>query len=173
MAAAEYPSDIIDTRDNISIIDIRDTTDVFHPVPFRRAIKRPAQRKTKANNDHPSRPAPFPTSLTPAAPSKSSTPATPLAYFTPRPSASSTSSMPSISATGPTSGHYSEDWQMGNAGVEAAAAAAGGAAEYGPGAAAEAAAGTAAGLRPPRPSNWGLMTRGQKKNWKQREGRSR
>ena len=47
----------------------------------------------------------------------------------------------------------SENWQMGNAGVEAAAAAAvaGGAAEYGPGAAAEAAAGTAAGVRPPRP----------------------
>ena len=39
----------------------------------------------------------------------------------------------------------SEDWQMGNAGVEAAAAAAGGAAEYGPGAAAEAAIRTAAG----------------------------
>ena len=34
MAAAEYPSDIIDTRDNIDIIDTRDTTDVFHPVLF-------------------------------------------------------------------------------------------------------------------------------------------
>ena len=33
MAAAEYPSDIIDTRDNIDIIETRDTTDVFHPVP--------------------------------------------------------------------------------------------------------------------------------------------
>jgi len=34
MAAAEYPSDTIDTRGNIGIIDTRDTTDVFHPVPF-------------------------------------------------------------------------------------------------------------------------------------------
>ena len=106
MAAAEYPSDIIDTRDNIDIIDTRDTTDVFHPVPFWRVIKRPAQRKTKANNDRPSRPAPFQTSLTPTAPSKSSTPATPSAYSIPRPLASLTSSTPSISATGPTSGHY-------------------------------------------------------------------
>ena len=47
MAAAEYPSDITDTRDNIDIIDTRDTTDVSYPVPFRRVIKRPAQRKTK------------------------------------------------------------------------------------------------------------------------------
>ena len=28
-------------------------------------------------------------------------------------------------------------------------------------------------VRPPRPSNWDAMTRSQKKNWKQREGRSR
>jgi len=34
IAAAEYLSDIIVTRDNIGIIDTRDTTDVFHPVPF-------------------------------------------------------------------------------------------------------------------------------------------
>jgi len=47
-----------------------------------------------------------------------------------------------------------EDWQMGNAGEEVAATAAGGAAEDGPGAAAEAAAGRAAGVRPPRPENW-------------------
>jgi len=59
---------------HIDIIDALDATNVFHPVPFRRVIKGPAQRKTKANNDRPSRPAPFPTSLTPAAPSKSSTP---------------------------------------------------------------------------------------------------
>ena len=84
MAAVEYPPDIIDTRGNIGIVDTRDTTDVFQPVPFRRVIKRPAQRKTKANNDRPSRPAPFPTSLTPAAPSKSSTPAAPSTYSTPR-----------------------------------------------------------------------------------------
>jgi len=43
MAAAEYPSDIIDTHDNTGIIDTRDTTDVFHPVPFRRVLKGPAQ----------------------------------------------------------------------------------------------------------------------------------
>ena len=55
MAAAEYPSGIIDTRDNIDIIETRDTTDVSRPVPFRRVIKRTALRKTKANNDRPSR----------------------------------------------------------------------------------------------------------------------
>ena len=65
----------------------------------------------------------------------------------------------------------SEDWQMGNTGVEAAAAAAGGAAEYGSGAAAEAAAGTAAGVWPPRPADWGTMTRSQRHRWKQRGGR--
>jgi len=98
MAAAEYPTDIIDTRDNTGIIDTRDTTDIFHPVPIRRVIKSPVQRKTKANNDRPSRPVPFPASLTPAAPSTS---------FTLGLSASSTSSIPLVSATGPTSGHYS------------------------------------------------------------------
>ena len=40
MAAAKYPSDIIDTRDNIDIIDTRDTTDVSSPVPFWQVIKR-------------------------------------------------------------------------------------------------------------------------------------
>jgi len=39
MAAAECPSDITDTRSDIGIIDTRATTDVFHPVPFRRVIK--------------------------------------------------------------------------------------------------------------------------------------
>ena len=34
MAAAEYPSDITDTRENTVIIDTRDTTDIFHHVPF-------------------------------------------------------------------------------------------------------------------------------------------
>jgi len=42
MAAAECPSGIINTR--IEIIDTCDTSGVFHPVPFRRVIKRPAQR---------------------------------------------------------------------------------------------------------------------------------
>ena len=64
----------------------------------------------------------------------------------------------------------SEGWQMGNAGAEAAAAA-GGAAEDGPGAATEAAAGTAAGVRPPRPADWDAMTRFQKKKWKKRGGK--
>jgi len=41
MAAAEYPSDTIDTRDNTDIIDTRDTTDDLHPVPFRRVLKCP------------------------------------------------------------------------------------------------------------------------------------
>jgi len=44
MAAAEYPSDIIDTRDNIGIIDARDTTGFFNPVPFRRVINLPPQK---------------------------------------------------------------------------------------------------------------------------------
>jgi len=35
MAAAENPSDIIDTRYNIGIIDSRGTINVFHPAPFR------------------------------------------------------------------------------------------------------------------------------------------
>ena len=48
------------------------------------------------------------------------------------------------------------DWQMGCAGAEAAATA-GGAAEDGPGAPAEAAARTAEGVQPPKPSNWGAI----------------
>jgi len=60
---------------NIGIIDTRDITDVFYPVPFRRVIKGPAQ------------PATPPTSLAPSAPSAS---------FIPRHSASPTSSTPSI-----------------------------------------------------------------------------
>jgi len=67
----------------------------------------------------------------------------------------------------------SEDWQVGNAGVEAAAAVAGGAAKYGPGAAAAETAGTAAGVRPPRPANWGTRTREQRRNWNQQGGRPR
>ena len=34
MAAAEHPSDIIDTRDSTSIIDTRGIIDVPHPAPF-------------------------------------------------------------------------------------------------------------------------------------------
>jgi len=41
MAAADYLSGIIDTRDNIDITDTRDITDVFHPAPFRRVIREP------------------------------------------------------------------------------------------------------------------------------------
>ena len=95
----------------------------------------------------------------------------------------------------------SGDWKMGNAGVEAEAAAAGGAAEYGPGAppatthgsvaevfydgaecdvdtgnAAEASAptaATAAGVRPPRPSNWSAMTKDQKRHWYKRRVKRR
>ena len=44
MAAAEYPSDIIDTRDNVGIIDTRDTTDFLQPVPFRRVINLPPHK---------------------------------------------------------------------------------------------------------------------------------
>jgi len=94
-----------------------------------------------------------------------------------------------------------EDWQLGNASAEAAMTGAGEAAEDGPGAplvithgpatevliegaecdvdmgnAVEASAATAAaaaGVRPPRPAAWGTMTRGQRKHWKQRGGRSR
>jgi len=54
----------------------------------------------------------------------------------------------------------SEGWQMGNVGAEAAAAA-GGAAEDGPGAAAEASGVTTATSRSniiPKPANWGRMT---------------
>ena len=40
MAAAKYPSDIIDTRGNIRIIDTRDTTDTFHPRAFSTGFKR-------------------------------------------------------------------------------------------------------------------------------------
>ena len=84
----------------------------------------------------------------------------------------------------------SEGWQMGNAGVEAATAAAEGAAGDGPGAAAEAGAGAAAGVRPPRPDNdgqgnatatrrtlpqeeWDKMTRVERKDWKKRGGKLR
>jgi len=38
MPAAECPSEIIDTRGNIGIIETRDTAHVFHPVPFRRVV---------------------------------------------------------------------------------------------------------------------------------------
>jgi len=88
---------------------------------------------------------------------------------------------------------------MGTASAETEAMATGGVAEDGPGAplatthgpaaevlhegaqcdvdmgnAAEASeAADAARVRPPRPSNWNAMTPSQKKNWKQRERRSR
>jgi len=90
---------------------------------------------------------------------------------------------------------------MGNARAEAARAVAGGAAEDGPGAppatthgpsaevlcegaecdvgmgnaaeASEAAAVAAAQVRPPRPADWGTMTRGQRKYWKRQGGRPR
>ena len=42
--------------------------------------------------------------------------------------------------------------------------------------AAEASAATAAaaaGVRPPRPANWGKITRGQRQHWKQQGGRPR
>ena len=74
MAAADYLSDIIDTRGNIGIIDIRDITDVFHPAPSRRVIKGPVQ---------------------PATPPTSLTPSEPLASFIPCHSASPTTSKPS------------------------------------------------------------------------------
>ena len=63
-----------------------------------------------------------------------------------------------------------EDGQMGNASAEAAMTAAGGAAEDGPGAAVEATAGVAAGVRPPRPANRDKMTRTQRRNLKKRGG---
>ena len=77
---------------------------------------------------------------------------------------------------------------MGNAGAKAAATAAGGAAEDGPGAAAEALlegaeydtetedaaeaseAEAVVGVRPPRPSNWESMSKYQKKSGSNMEG---
>jgi len=92
-----------------------------------------------------------------------------------------------------------EDWQMGKASAEKAITATGGAAEDGPGAplvithgpvaevlydgaefdvdvgnaAWALGAAEAARARPPRPSNWGAMSRSQKKNWKQQGERPR
>ena len=45
MAAAEHPSGIIDTRENIDIISTRDTTDVLSPFLFGGFLKSPAQEK--------------------------------------------------------------------------------------------------------------------------------
>jgi len=61
----------------------------------------------------------------------------------------------------------SKDWQMDNAGVEAATA--GGAAEDGPGAAAEAGTEEASGVttatgKIPMPVNWGSMTKTPRRN---------
>jgi len=73
-----------------------------------------------------------------------------------------------------------EDGQMGNASAEAAWTA-GGAVEDGPGAAAEAAAETAEGVRPPKPADWKtaeeLVRAGETGQWatraKRRRGRRR
>jgi len=54
---------------------------------------------------------------------------------------------------------------MGNASAEAAISVADGAAEDGPGVLA------AAGVRPPRPRNWGSMTKTQKRHWFHRHGK--
>ena len=40
MATAEQPSGIIGTRGSIAIISTRGTTDVIHPVPFLRVLKK-------------------------------------------------------------------------------------------------------------------------------------
>jgi len=66
-----------------------------------------------------------------------------------------------------------KDWQMGNASAEAAMTAAGGAADDGPGATEEAAAGTAERVRSPRPADWGTITRVQKVNRKKHCGKRR
>jgi len=54
---------------------------------------------------------------------------------------------------------------LGNASEETARTAADGAAKHGPGAVAT------AGVRPPRPSNWGSMTKTQKRHWFHRHGK--
>ena len=69
---------------------------------------------------------------------------------------------------------YSKDGQMSNASAEAAMTAAGEAEATGAKAAAgasEAAAAAPARVQPPRPSNWGNMSKLQKKNWFHRHGK--
>jgi len=61
-----------------------------------------------------------------------------------------------------------EDWEMGNAGAEAAATAAGGAAEDGPGTAAEAKAYRAG--PPAKPANWPTMIKTQRRHWYKQGG---
>jgi len=67
----------------------------------------------------------------------------------------------------------SKDWQMGNAGAEAAVAAAGGVAEDGPGATeaeAESVTDGAPNGERPKPAKWGNMTATQRRNWRKRGG---